>query len=152
MCYIYFIIFYSQEYNVFNATCTGDRVLLVFKGLSYPNNSIIPITEIGADSQAALQCYENTSSLRVPVWYFPNGNRVSSSYSRDFYVESGYIGSIGTSHLFRRNREVFGPVGSFCCKLRYTFFSFFSYDIIAVCAVIGEKYIFLYIKISITAS
>ena len=116
-------------------------MLLVFKGLIYPNNSIIPITEIGADSQAALQCiYERTSIFRVPVWYFPNGSTVSSSDNRNFYAERVRIGNNRTN-LFRQNREVFDPVGSFCCNLRHLLF-YSSNAIMTVCAVIGEEYFY----------
>ena len=92
---------------------------LIFRGVSYPNNSVLPLKEIGDISTgSAILCTTNLDSCcRFPnrgEWYYPNGSMVPINGAiEDFYRGRTTEQSI---HLNRRNNAQ-SPTGSFCCEL-----------------------------------
>ena len=124
-------------------------VYLSLKGVVYPNNSHIPITEIGqtdtsvsppSNSNNRLQCITD----RMPCcgsepniagqWFFPNGGVVPTigtgvSMATTFYRTRG---DDGTVHLNHVNNDVMMPTGRFCCLIPDA-----TSTNVTVCAIIG---------------
>ena len=106
--------------------CVG--VYLSLKGVVYPNNSAILITEIGRtntsqnlppNSNNGLQCITDrmpccVSPSRVGEWYFPGGGEVVPPLggATTFYRNRG---DDGTVNLNRLNSSVMMRTGQFCC-------------------------------------
>ena len=97
------------------------KVQLIFRGVSYPNNSVLPLNDIGKLSTgSAILCTTNRSpccsssdsNMRFGEWYYPNGSMVPNS-GQDFYRGRG---SNKTIHLNRKNNAQ-SSGGSFCCEL-----------------------------------
>ena len=94
---------------------------LIFRGVSYPNNSVLSLNDVGDYSTGcAIFCTTNRSKCcsypadRVGEWYYPNGSIVpNDAAGKDFYRGRGYNQTI---HLSRRNNTQ-TPTGSFCCEL-----------------------------------
>ena len=102
-------------------------VYLLLNGTAYANNSVIVITEIGAESDptavnGALQCITDrrpccrTPPYRVGEWYFPNGSIIGPIQSSlaSFYRSRSDDGVI---NLNRINSNITFPVGQFCCRV-----------------------------------
>ena len=127
--------------------CTFAGVYLSLKGVVYPNNSIILITEIGetdtsesppTNSNNGLQCItDRTPCCRFEggqqgEWRFPDGAVVpSQSGATTFYRSRGR--DDGTVNLNRVSNDVTMPTGQYCCVV---------YDAtnteMRVCAAIGQ--------------
>ena len=98
-------------------------VELIFYGISYPNNSVLSLNDIGNTSTgSAILCTTNRSpccsssdaSMRFGEWYYPNGAMVlNNAAGEDFYRGRR---DNQTIRLSRRNNAQF-PTGSFCCEL-----------------------------------
>ena len=96
-------------------------VYLSLKGVVYPNNSVILITEIeqtNTTSNNGLQCITDrrpccTSPPRAGEWFFPDGGIVPiQSVATLFYRNRG---DDVTVNLNRLNNDVMMPTGRFCC-------------------------------------
>ena len=97
-------------------------VYLSLKGVVYPNNSVILITEIeetNATSNNGLQCITDrgpccaTPPNRHGDWFFPNERIVPvQGGATSFYRNRG---DDGTVNLNRLNSDVMMPTGRFCC-------------------------------------
>ena len=92
----------------------------MLKGVQYPNNSIVKITDVGEGDQFALICQtDHTQCCRIPPyrlgdWYYPNGNVVPlNSVEENFYRNRSENGSV---LLHRRGDSVY-PTGLFCCEV-----------------------------------
>ena len=92
-------------------------VHLIFQGVSYPNNSVLSLNDIGEFSTgSAILCTTNRSPCCVGQgkWYYPDGSVVpNNAAGEDFYRGRGDDHSI---RLSRRNNAQ-SPTGSFCCEL-----------------------------------
>ena len=94
---------------------------LIFRGVSYPNNSVLSLNDIGDTSTgSAILCTTNKSPCcssppnRFGFWYYPDGSLVpNNAAGHDFYRGRG---DNQTIYLNRRN-NVQSPSGLFCCKL-----------------------------------
>ena len=101
----------------------GIQLHLIFRGVSYPNNSVLSLNDIGEFSTgSAILCTTNRSpccsstdaSMRFGEWYYPDGSLVPTvTANQDFYRGRG---TNQTIHLSRRN-DAQSPSGHFCCKL-----------------------------------
>ena len=96
-------------------------VQLIFRGVSYPNNSVLSLNDIGNTSTgSAILCTTNRSpccsssdpAMRFGEWYYPDGPIVPNS-GQAFYRGRG---DNQTIYLNRRNNAQ-SPTGSFCCEL-----------------------------------
>ena len=95
-------------------------VYLSLKGVVYPNNSVILITEIEQTNMSnnGLQCITDkrpccTGGNRAGEWFFPDGTMVLlQSSATTFYRNRG---DDGTVNLNRVNNDVMMPTGRFCC-------------------------------------
>ena len=107
--------------------CIYTGVYLSLKGVVYPNNSVILITEIeqtNSTSNNGLQCITDRkpccASLpnRHGEWFFPDNGGVvppigtGASRATSFYRNRG---DDGTVNLNRVNNNVMMPTGRFCC-------------------------------------
>ena len=96
-------------------------VQLIFRGVSYPNNSVLLINDIGNNSTgSAILCTTNRSPCcltppnRFGEWHYPNGSVVpNNAKGYDFYRSRGDDQLI---RLNRRNNPP-SPTGPFCCEL-----------------------------------
>ena len=97
-------------------------VYLSLKGVVYPNNSVILITEIeqtNTTSNNGLQCITDRSPCcasqpnRAGEWFFPDGVMVPNSVSATSFYRNR--GDDGTVTLNRLNNDVMMPTGRFCC-------------------------------------
>ena len=97
-------------------------VYLSLKGVVYPNNSVILITEIeqtNTTSNNGLQCITDrrpccASPPRAGEWFFPdNGGMVPNRVSATTFYRNR--GDDGTVNLNRLNNDVMMPTGRFCC-------------------------------------
>ena len=89
----------------------------------YPNNSIIPITEIGQSSNnKALQCVTDKISCcrakatRAGEWFFPESGETVPI--KDFVNTTTFYRNRrndGTVNLNRVDNNVTMPTGKFCC-------------------------------------
>ena len=94
---------------------------LIFRGVSYPDNSLLSLNNIGEFSTgSAILCITNRSPCcstppnRFGEWYYPNGSMVpNSGDGHDFYRSRT---DNQTIHLNRRDNAQ-SPTGSFCCEL-----------------------------------
>ena len=100
-------------------------VYLSLKGVVYPNNSRILITEIGPTNtsppNSGVQCITDrmpccgTKPNRAGEWFFPNGSVVPiQSIATTFHRTRG---DDGTVNLNRLSSDVMVPTGRFCCVL-----------------------------------
>ena len=95
-------------------------VHLIFQNVSYPNNSVLSLNNIGEfTTGSAILCTTNRSPCcstpnRVGEWYYPNGSMVpNNAAGYSFYRGRG---NNQTIYLNRRNNAQ-SPTGSFCCEL-----------------------------------
>ena len=98
-------------------------VYLSLKGVVYPNNSVILITEIeqtNTTSNNGLQCITDrrpccaTEATMAGEWLFPNdGGMVPTLGSTETFFRTR--GDDGTVNLNRLNNDVMMPTGRFCC-------------------------------------
>ena len=84
----------------------------------YPNNSVIPITEIEQTPNNRLQCITDKRQCcltsRQGEWFFPdNGGMVPNQGSATTFYSNR--GDDGTVNLNRFNSDVMMPTGRFCC-------------------------------------
>ena len=103
-------------------SCIYAGVYLSLKGVVYPNNSVILITEIeqtNTTSNNGLQCITDlnpccaTAGSRAGEWFFPDGGMVPRQYmATTFYRNRG---DDGTVNLNRLNNDVMMPTGRLCC-------------------------------------
>ena len=94
-------------------------VQLIFRGVSYPNNSELFIGDIGDTSTgSAILCTTNRSPCcstnSVGEWYYPNGSMVPNNGAQQDFFRSRSNNQ--TIYLNRRNNAR-SPGGSFCCEL-----------------------------------
>ena len=110
--YLYIIVFNYPE------------VYLSLKGVVYPNNSVILITEIeetNATSNNGLQCITDrrpccaAHSNRHGEWFFPNGSMVPGTFQGGVTTFFRNRGDNGTVNLNRLNSSIMMPTGRFCC-------------------------------------
>lgn len=109
---------------------TVSGVYLILRGEAVSNNSAIPITNIGTDSNnpdvAALQCVtdltpccrqEGNSKMAMGEWYFPDGTQVPGDEvpGTGFFRTRG--SNDGTISMFRTDVRVLSPVGMYCCEI-----------------------------------
>ena len=94
---------------------------LIFQGVSYPNNSLLSLNDIGNNSTgSAILCTTNkspccsTSPNRVGEWYYPDGSVVPNNVAGEVFYRGR--GDDQTIRLSRRNNAQ-SPTGSFCCEL-----------------------------------
>ena len=100
---------------------SADPLQLIFRGVSYPNNSVLSLNDIGEFSTgSAILCTTNRSPCcstppnRFGEWFYPNGAMVlNNAAGEDFYRSRG---DDQTIRLNRRNNAQ-SPTGSFCCEL-----------------------------------
>ena len=91
---------------------------LLFRGVSYPNNTQLFLGDTGDTSTgSAILCTTNKSPCcatnHLGEWYYPNGSMVlNNAAGEDFYRGRGDQ----TIRLNRRNNAQ-SPTGSFCCEL-----------------------------------
>ena len=102
-------------------------VYLSLKGVVYPNNSVILITEIGqtnTTSNNGLQCITDrrpccrSNPNRLGEWLFPDGEIVPQLKGDDRITATSFYrnrGDDGTVNLNRLNNDVMMPTGRFCC-------------------------------------
>ena len=115
--------------SILDTVCTYTGVYLSLKGVVYPNNSDIMISEIGEtdtsenqppNSNNGFQCVTD----RIPCcrfqggqqgeWYFPNGTAVTGQgTTTSFYTSRGR--DDGTVILNRVSNDVMMPTGQYCC-------------------------------------
>ena len=94
-------------------------VQLMFRGVSYSNNTQLFIGDIGDISTgSAILCTTNRglccSINRLGEWYYPNGSLVpNNAAGEDFYRSRSHNQTI---YLNRRN-NAWSPGGSFCCEI-----------------------------------
>ena len=105
---------------------SNTGVYLSLKGVVYPNNSVILITEIeqtNTTSNNGLQCITDRMfccvASKIGEWFFPNGETVpirgeGANSATSFYRNRG-PGEDGTVKLNRVNNDVMMPTGRFCC-------------------------------------
>lgn len=90
-------------------------VYLALKGVTYPNNSVILITEIGETSNG-LQCITDRMSCcrsgGIGVWQDSDGNALPTRRAATLYRNRG--DDDGTVNLNRPN-GVTMPTGRYCC-------------------------------------
>ena len=92
---------------------------LVFRGVSYSNNTQLFIGDIGDTSTgSAILCTTNRSprcsTNCLGEWHYPDGSMVpSNAAGEDFYRGRG---DNQTIYLNRRNNAQ-SPTGPFCCEL-----------------------------------
>ena len=125
-----------------DVSCKYPGVYLSLKGVVYPNNSVILITEIEqTTSNNGLQCITDkrpccaTPPNRDGEWFFPDGGVVpvigkEPNRATTFYRSRG---DDGTVNLNRVNSDVMMPTGRFCCVVPDNT----STDV-TVCVQIGE--------------
>ena len=105
-------------------------VYLSLKGMVYPNNSHVLITDIGQintsvspppNSNNGLQCITDrrpcckAESNRAGHWFFPSGSVVPiQNDATTFYRNRGDDGTINLNLV---NNDVMMPTGRFCCVL-----------------------------------
>ena len=95
---------------------------LTLNNVQYPNNSVVTITDIGTGS-AALNCtttYSPCCFSNPPThWYYPNGSRVSNTYTLPYYRTRGDSlltpGRVGAVFLHRNPEGT--TTGIFCCDI-----------------------------------
>lgn len=97
-------------------------VSLSLRGVTYLNNSVVQLSEIGEGDDALLCHTDNTgcctlsSGRREGEWYFPGGDRVlvfsDVDRTRDFYRNRGHM-------LIRLNRlnNSMSPTGCYHCDI-----------------------------------
>lgn len=96
---------------------------LSLKGKFYPNNSIIPITDVGQTLEGeveggALLCYTDNvqccSNASISgQWLLPEQSVVGvMSEARGFYMDNGQ----SVVRLHRRSQTI-SPTGVFCCEI-----------------------------------
>ena len=98
-----------------------NPVQLMFRGVSYHNNSVLFIGDIGEFSTgSAILCTTNknpccsTPPNRFGEWYYPNGSMIpNNAAGYSFFRTRGYNQTI---RLNSRNNAQ-SPTGSFCCEL-----------------------------------
>ena len=118
-------------------------VHLSFKGMTYSNNSIFFINEIGrTSSNSAIQCVTDKQECcfspanRFGEWYFPNGTQLPiehhpiDGFATHFYRNRG---NDGTVSLNRVSSSVVSPTGRFCCELPDS-----THEQQSLCAFIGK--------------
>ena len=85
------------------------------RGVLYPNNSVVSLTDIG-EGYNALHCLTNlTTCCKVPrrmgKWILPNGS-VPHGDGTDFYTRRG-----PSAVLLNRRTSVVRPTGLFTCQV-----------------------------------
>ena len=107
-------VMYEQVYMSVMLILTG--VYLSLKEKVYANNSIVSITDIGTDQDAAFQCITDRMpccSYYYGEWYFPNESVVyHHNHNMIFYRATGNNGRVS---LIRASPDVMSPTGQFCC-------------------------------------
>ena len=114
-------------------------VYLSLKGVVYPNNSIILITEIEQTDSTynGLQCITDKRQCcrsdpnRHGEWFFPDEEMVPTMVSATTFYRNR--GDDGTVNLNRLNSDVMMPTGRFCCVVPDA-----TSTNVTVCANIGE--------------
>ena len=96
-------------------------VQLIFRGVPFPNNSVLSLNNIGDTSTgSAILCTTNRSPCcsttlnRFGEWYYPDGSVVPNNGAGEEFFRGR--GDNQTIYLNRRNNAQ-SPSGSFCCEL-----------------------------------
>ena len=100
---------------------TGEGVRFSLRGITYQNNSLVSLEDIGERDDALLCVTDLTACCRPPYtgtpynignWFFPNGTRVpSSGYKWDFHRTRGHM------KIFLHRRSG-GVDGIYHCAIR----------------------------------
>ena len=112
-----------------NYSChTNTGVSLLWRGMQYPNNSIVNIEEVGEGSHA-LACQTDKrpccgTPYRIGEWYYPNGSRVPIEGEGALFYRNR--SDEGLVLLHRRNRETASSTGLFCCVLPDASYVFYT--------------------------
>ena len=114
------LIVQQNELSMPHKSCIniGPGVRLLWRGVEYPNNSIVRIKEIG-EGVDAVACQTDMrpccgTPYRIGEWYYPNGSRVPIEGAREpFYRNRNDEGLV---MLHRRYYSLY-PTGLYCCVL-----------------------------------
>ena len=100
--------------------CAHAGVRLMLRGVQYPNNSIVNITDVGEGDHFALLCLTDKRPCcgmppnRFGDWYYPNGSIVPQSGDRSsFYRNRGDDGQV---RLHRRSNAM-TTTGIYSCEV-----------------------------------
>ena len=109
-----------RKYKISSFPGTGD-VWFSLNGITYQNNSVVILEDIGEGDDDVLLCITNqTACCRPPFtysgnWFFPNGTRVPSTGRQwEFYRTRGQM-------VVRMNRRRGGVEGIYRCEIPDTF-------------------------------
>ena len=103
--------------SLFNKNMLLAVVGFYLNGVSYPNNSVISLTDIGEGS-GALYCLTNSTSCcqsadtSLGHWVLSNGYVPDASNSSGFYIERG-----PSVVLLNRKANEMGPIGVYTCQV-----------------------------------
>ena len=99
---------------------------LSLNGVTYRNNSIISISDIGmtdSDQNKGLQCITDRNPCckigigkNLGEWMFPNDSVVPIMNNAESFYRNRGEGD-GTVNLNRNNSSIMSPTGLFCCKV-----------------------------------
>ena len=101
---------------------TNSGVNLLWRGIQYPNNSILYIEEIG-EGEYALVCQTDRRPCcgirpyRFGEWYYPNGSRVPIEGAGATFYRNRSTRDDGQVLLNRQNHVTDYSSGLFCCVL-----------------------------------
>ncbi len=109
-----------HDYLSFDKTNhTNAGVNLLWRGVQYPNNSILNVEDIG-EGDHALACQTDrrpccgTRPNRFGEWYYPDGGRVpTEGYGDSFYRNRNDEGLV----LLHQRYYYVSYTGKFCCVL-----------------------------------
>ena len=105
--------------KVILTSCSLVSVQLIFRGVSYPNNSVLLLNDIGQFSTGSAILFTTNrspccSTNGIGEWYYPNGSLVPNNAAGQGFFRTR--GKNQTIYLNRRNNAQ-SPTGSFCCEL-----------------------------------
>ena len=118
------------------------------RGKTYPNNSNIPITDIGEEDSGAVLCKTNlydccksdqtNDSMVLGEWFCPNlssNYSINSEHCQSKFNETFKLYRNRDRSVVRLNRRgnILSPTGKFCCRIRDA-----SYTFIKMCVNLGE--------------
>ena len=109
-----------------HTSCYFAGVYLSLNGITYGNNSIISISDIGKtdhNQNKGLQCITDrkpccniSNGHNLGEWMFPNESMVPiMDNAKTLYRNRG--DGDGTVNLNRLNSSIMSPTGLFCCKV-----------------------------------
>ena len=140
-----------QLYQKLMQKLFSTGITLTLNNVSYTNNSVVTITDIGTDS-AALLCtttYRPCCFSAPPPgnhWYFPDGSRINNTNALPYYrsriddspLNPGRVGAV----LLHRNSEA-TTTGVFRCEILDATEAFHSIYVGIYDATTGERNMFV---------